>query len=263
MPHQTHMSAQGRICDCWDCRRLTERMHKLCALWQRYVLISQPTWTEGKYKTLFHGTSISDAQRMLQHGLSLPRHRGQISPGQFRYEGAFYLTDRAEAAAQFAQFKTGQPRVVVLAFRWDRSQMRYHLTPPLSFTFYLLSLLRILEFGQKRGMSGFIPYFIYLTRSKFSMTNWGEDVTSMLPTQAFQQQRLVVGPGYFQRPMNLQELRRATAVGVAMYDIIAGPMLRTGDTEAHVCQYAIVNSRGLSRLSEPYAKIYDCTARMW
>ncbi|KAJ7168990.1 hypothetical protein C8R46DRAFT_1191581 [Mycena filopes] len=170
-----------------------------------------PTWTEGRYKTLYHGTSVADAQRMLQHGVSLPRQRGQISPGQFSYEGGFYLTDQPQGAAQFAQFKTGQPRVAVLAFRWDRSQMK------------------ILEFGQGRNMQGFMPYFI------FSLTNWGEDITSVLPAHVFRQQRV----GHFQRPMNLRELRRATAATLSMYDMVAGPMLRTGDTEAHVCQYAI------------------------
>ncbi|KAJ7169000.1 hypothetical protein C8R46DRAFT_1034121 [Mycena filopes] len=229
------MSAQGLTCPCAECGAGKKTMMILSLDWHLYATISQPTWTEGNWKTLFHGTVERNARRILKYGLLLPWQRGKTSPGQFSHQGAVYMTDKSEEAAKFARFKTGEPRVAVLEFRWCRSGMR------------------VLEFGEGEGpeRGDFLDWLI------LSLTSWGRDVTSILPPRVFRDRGLTAGDGS-EQPIHLEELQQVIARTVARYDMIAGPMLMTEpDAKIHACQYAITSTEGLANLTPLGVKLYD------
>ncbi|KAJ7168991.1 hypothetical protein C8R46DRAFT_1191582 [Mycena filopes] len=231
--HRSNLSAKGMVCRCPECDDNAWKMKRLWRQWEVYGLSSQPTWTEGKFKTLYHGTSRANARLIFEQGVSLPWQRGTPSVGQLSSIGGFYLTDNREAAIKFALFTTKEPYVAVLSFRWR------------------LDGMKILEFGPGQGMQDFGTYFI------LSFTNWGRDVTSLLPREEFMDRQMVAG-WRWQRPMKYKELKRYIDTMVNGYDMIAAPMLITGATEIHVCQYAIVSTKGLGNLSKPDGRTYDC-----
>ncbi|KAJ6602418.1 hypothetical protein DFH09DRAFT_447610 [Mycena vulgaris] len=220
----------GVPCYCSICENLRDMEDAQRALWVRSVITLAPSSQFGP-PWLFHGTTIANAQRIMQDGPSLPQMRnGAPSPGQFSYHGAFYLTDRPEAAAEYAR-GSGASHIVVLAFPWDGTR------------------LRVQHFSETT-LLGFQKYFI------FSMINFGADVTTIFSLETFKRLGLVRAEGHAVRCMTLAEMRWKAAQTVGMWDVIAGPML--GVLSRDVWQYAITSEQGLTGLGRPTPQIYRC-----
>ncbi|KAJ7154846.1 hypothetical protein C8R43DRAFT_1000540 [Mycena crocata] len=217
----------GVSCFCQSCGHLRVKASSQGNIWAHCVILLRPKWTS-RWKVLYHGTTVANAQSILDHGVQLPQIRTRrSSPGQFSYHGAFYLTDRPEAAAEYAQKNSGQSQVVVLAFQWDVAGMK------------------IRNFHDESSI-GFLEYFI------FSMTNFGSDVTTIFKRGVFQQTGFA--DRWHPQCPDLHQLRTLAAGMVSQYDMITGPML--GVLSRNVWQYAITSQRGLSRLSRPFPQLY-------
>ncbi|KAJ6602419.1 hypothetical protein DFH09DRAFT_1124826 [Mycena vulgaris] len=222
----------GSSCYCSKCQDLWDRKQTQSALWQHSVITVAPSSKSGPL-WLYHGTSITNAQRIVQGGPSLPQERnGAPSPGQFSYHGAFYLTDKLEAAAEYAvSHSSGASHIAVLAFPWNGAK------------------LRIQEYRDQSWL-GFVKYFI------FSMTNFGHDVTTIFSFDTFKKVGLVRGKGKRARRMTLDELRWKAAKTVRKSDMITGPMLNV--LSKNVWQYAITTRKGLHSLGTPRTMYYPC-----
>ncbi|KAJ7159251.1 hypothetical protein C8R43DRAFT_1105407 [Mycena crocata] len=216
----------GQQCWCPKCVQLRERKRVQEAAWKVAVITLAPRCgNNGVPEWLYHGTSITSASAMLGgQGVSLPHKRNKRpSPGQFSHQGAFYLTDSPEAAAEYAA-KYHQ-HCVVLKFRYNPTG------------------LRITHF-RDGSWWGFAAYFI------FSMVNFGHDVTTIFEPWVLKQLGLSVNMGRGRvRAMTFQELRRAAEKRVERCDMFTGPML--GVLSRDIWQYAITSQRGLSRLGRP------------
>ncbi|KAJ6467820.1 hypothetical protein C8R45DRAFT_1019146 [Mycena sanguinolenta] len=222
----------GKWCVCESCLKTKQLATSWRAQWKQCVQSLWPRWRHPEFKVLYHGTNIANARQIWTNGVSLPQERHTQSQGQFSYHGAFYLTDQADAAAEFAQSAFKEPQVVVLTFLFYKAGQRIH------------------QYIQPTDHE-FWSYFV------FSMTNMGRDVTSVLDPSILTQLKLTrhKAQGSSRRPMNIHELRWKAAQLVKDNDMITGPMLRNRQT----WQYAITSRRGLNALQLREWQIYDGT----